>query len=84
VRHGFRVEPDLECHVRLGDTYYSRVQDDCRRRFLGLWPVASEPGRPCWTPTGDGVWQRPRMLRRAARGAAVGQAASLRLLSSRQ
>jgi len=48
------VEPGTDCHViHLGDTYYSGLEDECRRRFLDLWPV--EPGSPVhsWTLSGN-------------------------------
>jgi hypothetical protein len=39
--HLSRIEPGRDCHViHLGDTYYSGLEDECRRRFLDLWPVS--------------------------------------------
>jgi hypothetical protein len=53
--HLSRIEPDRDCHViHLGDTYYSGLEDECRRRFLDLWPVArgSAVARS-WTLSGN-------------------------------
>lgn len=53
--HLTRIEPGRDCHViHLGDTYYSGLEDECRRRFLDLWPVA--PGSTVarsWTLSGN-------------------------------
>jgi hypothetical protein len=48
------VPPGLDCHVvHLGDTYYSGLEDECRRRFLDLWPVAPEAPVRSWTLAGN-------------------------------
>ena len=53
--HLSQIEPGRDCHViHLGDTYYSGLEDECRRRFLDLWPVArgSAVARS-WTLSGN-------------------------------
>jgi hypothetical protein len=48
------VPPGIECHViHLGDTYYSGLQDECRRRFLDLWPVDPGSAVSSWTLAGN-------------------------------
>jgi 3',5'-cyclic AMP phosphodiesterase CpdA len=48
------VELGTDCHViHLGDTYYSGLEDECRRRFLDLWPVDSRSPVHSWTPSGN-------------------------------
>jgi hypothetical protein len=52
--HLARVEPGTDCHViHLGDTYYSGLEDECRRRFLDLWPVRSISAARSWTLSGN-------------------------------
>lgn len=48
------VEPGTDCHViHLGDTYYSGLEDECRRRFLDLWPVDPDSPVHSWTLSGN-------------------------------
>ena len=48
------VPPNVDCHViHLGDTYYSGLEDECRRRFLNLWPVAPQLSAKSWTLAGN-------------------------------
>ncbi|HSO98315.1 MAG TPA: metallophosphoesterase [Solirubrobacteraceae bacterium] len=48
------VESGIECHViHLGDTYYSGLEDECRRRFLDQWPVDSPATASSWTLAGN-------------------------------
>jgi hypothetical protein len=48
------VEPGTDRHViHLGDTYYSGLEDECRRRFLDLWPVDSGSPVHSWTLSGN-------------------------------
>jgi hypothetical protein len=48
------VTPGVECHViHLGDTYYSGLEDECRRRFLDLWPVDFGSTVSSWTLAGN-------------------------------
>ena len=48
------VEPGTDCHVvHLGDTYYSGLEDECRRRFLDLWPVDRGSPIKSWTLSGN-------------------------------
>jgi 3',5'-cyclic AMP phosphodiesterase CpdA len=48
------VEPGPDCHViHLGDTYYSGLEDECRRRFLDLWPVDLGSPVHSWTLNGN-------------------------------
>jgi hypothetical protein len=48
------IGPDTEIHVvHLGDTYYSGLEDECRRRFLDLWPVAPGSRAKSWTLAGN-------------------------------
>jgi hypothetical protein len=53
--HLNRIEPGRDCHViHLGDTYYSGLEDECRRRFLDLWPVARGSAiARSWTLSGN-------------------------------
>ena len=46
--------PGFEYHViHLGDTYYSGLEDECRRRFLDQWPVAPQADVNSWTLAGN-------------------------------
>jgi hypothetical protein len=46
--------PEFEYHViHLGDTYYSGLEDECRRRFLDQWPVAPQSAVKSWTLAGN-------------------------------
>jgi Calcineurin-like phosphoesterase len=48
------VPPGTDCHViHLGDTYYAGLEDECRRRFLDLWPVAGGSSVKSWTLAGN-------------------------------
>jgi Calcineurin-like phosphoesterase len=48
------VAPGTDCHViHLGDTYYAGLEDECRRRFLDLWPVAPGSSVKSWTLAGN-------------------------------
>jgi hypothetical protein len=48
------IEPGTDCHViHLGDTYYSGLEDECRRRFLDLWPVDAGSPVHSWTLSGN-------------------------------
>jgi len=49
-----QVPADVECHViHLGDTYYSGLEDECRRRFLDQWPVPAGSTTRSWTLAGN-------------------------------
>ena len=49
-----QVPPGIDCHViHLGDTYYSGLEDECRRRFLDLWPVPAGSSACSWTLAGN-------------------------------
>lgn len=49
-----QVPADVECHViHLGDTYYSGLEDECRRRFLDQWPVPAGSPTHSWTLAGN-------------------------------
>lgn len=48
------VPEDLDCHViHLGDTYYSCLEDEVRRRFLDLWPVSPSSPVRSWSLAGN-------------------------------
>ena len=52
--HLAAVPAGVECHViHLGDTYYSGLEDECRRRFLDLWPVDPGGAASSWTLAGN-------------------------------
>jgi Calcineurin-like phosphoesterase len=49
-----KVPSDIDCHViHLGDTYYSGLEDECRRRFLDQWPVQPGWSARSWTLAGN-------------------------------
>jgi len=49
-----QVPAGIECHViHLGDTYYSGLEDECRRRFLDQWPVPAGSRARSWTLAGN-------------------------------
>jgi hypothetical protein len=49
-----QAAPEFEYHViHLGDTYYSGLEDECRRRFLDQWPVAPQSAVKSWTLAGN-------------------------------
>jgi hypothetical protein len=49
-----QASPEFEYHViHLGDTYYSGLEDECRRRFLDQWPVAPQSAVKSWTLAGN-------------------------------
>ncbi len=49
-----QVPAGIDCHVvHVGDTYYSGLEDECRRRFLDLWPVPAGSRARSWTLAGN-------------------------------
>jgi hypothetical protein len=49
-----RVPSGVDVHViHLGDTYYSGLEDEVRRRFLDLWPVAPAARVRSWSIPGN-------------------------------
>lgn len=49
-----QIPAGTDCHViHLGDTYYSGLEDECRRRFLDQWPVPPGSGDRSWTLAGN-------------------------------
>jgi hypothetical protein len=49
-----KAPASTDCHViHLGDTYYSGLEDECRRRFLDLWPVSPSSSARSWTLNGN-------------------------------
>jgi hypothetical protein len=54
AEHVAAVDPAVDCHViHLGDTYYSGLEDECRHRFLDLWPVKAGSRVKSWTLAGN-------------------------------
>ncbi|MFL5863626.1 MAG: metallophosphoesterase family protein [Solirubrobacteraceae bacterium] len=53
--HLGRIPAGTDCHViHLGDTYYSGLEEECRRRFLDQWPVARDSTvAGSWTLSGS-------------------------------
>lgn len=52
--HLQRLPAGTECHViHLGDTYYSCLEDEVRRRFLDLWPVPPGSTARSWSLAGN-------------------------------
>jgi len=48
------IPQGLDCHViHLGDTYYSCLEDEVRRRFLDLWPVSPSSPVRSWSLAGN-------------------------------